>query len=53
MVEFVKIVGFGPVKQRKNRFNPDGIRATKISSRLIRRAIPKSSHLTGQVGQAG
>jgi hypothetical protein len=32
---------------------PDEIKATKISSRLNRRAVPKSSHLTGQVGQAG
>ena len=32
---------------------PDEISATEISSRLNGRAIPKSSHLTGQVGQAG
>ena len=31
---------------------PDEINATEISSRLNRLRIPKSSHLTGQVGQA-
>ena len=35
-----------------SRLRPDEIRATEISSRLNRRAILRSSHLTGQVGQA-
>jgi len=35
------------------KFNPDKIKATKISSRLNRRPISKRANLTGQVGQAG
>jgi hypothetical protein len=54
---FVSYWGFQlfchPDEIRNRRFHPDEITATKISSRLDRRAVPKSSHLTGQVGQAG
>ena len=38
---------------RINRIDPDEIKAATISSRLNWRAIPKCSHLTGQVGQDG
>jgi hypothetical protein len=38
-----------PVKQKTNRFNPDEIKATEISSRLNK----GNKDLTGQVGQAG
>jgi hypothetical protein len=35
------------------RFHPDEIKVTKISSRLNKRQIFRSTHLTGQVGQVG
>jgi len=42
-----------PVKVEEKRFHPDEMTVTKISSRLNRRWIYLTAHLTGQVGQVG
>jgi len=52
IVWFILMVMMVPVKLKMNRFNPDEISSTEISSRLNRLRISKSTHLTGQVGQA-